>query len=250
MKKRHHFPTVIVAALGIAFEVFCLMTLPSCRHTSENALNPIDTTGNNGGQQSSDAGWRCSPDTVYFNYDVLPILVSSCAMSGCHDAVTRADGYQLTDYASVMRKGVRPGDARNSKIYDEIVDGSMPPPGSGITVSAAQLAMIAKWINQGAKNLNCNPNYGACDTANVSFAAVVMPIVQNKCQGCHNAANPGGGIKLTNYTEVKASVASGAFWGSIAWLTGYSKMPKGGQQLSSCELQKIDAWIKKGGLNN
>ena len=194
-------------------------------------------------------GWKCSADSIYFLYDVQPILISACSQSGCHDAGTRASGYQLTDYISTMRKGIVPGLANSSKVYAEIFNGSMPPRSSGITMTQAQKDVVAKWINQGAKNLSCNPNFGVCDTTAVKFATFVQPIVQNQCQGCHGATNPSGGIALSNYTQIKASVQTGKFWGSIQQLAGYSKMPVGGR-LSDCELNKMNAWIKRGALNN
>jgi uncharacterized membrane protein len=194
-------------------------------------------------------GWKCSPDTVYFLYDVQPVLVSACSQAGCHDAITKASGYQLTDYTSTMKKGVVPGLANSSKVYAEMANGSMPPRGSGVVLTQAQKDIVAKWINQGAKNLSCNPNFGVCDTVAVKFATFIQPIVQNQCQGCHSATNPSGGIALSNYAQIKASVQTGKFWGSIKQLTGYSKMPVG-SKLSDCELSKIDAWIKRGALNN
>ena len=77
----------------------------------------------------------------------------------------------------------------------------------------------------------------------------MQPIVQNQCQGCHTRTGAGGGIKLTNYTEIKASAATGAFWGSIIQSGGFSVMPKE-SKLSACELPKIDFWINRGALNN
>lgn len=224
-----------------------------CKHQPLVTPTPVvkDTTSITTVVDKGDStGWRCSADSVYFQYDVLPVLVSACARSGCHDAITREDGYQLTDYANTMKKGVTAGNANNSKLYKEIANGSMPPSGSGITMTQAQKDIIAKWINQGAKNLTCNPNYGKCDTVGgAKFAAYVQPIVKNKCEGCHTGAGAGGGIKLTTYAEIKASVATGRFWGSIAQLAAYSPMPKGAK-LSACELAKIDSWIKRGALNN
>jgi uncharacterized membrane protein len=229
------------------------MTTIGCKH--EPSVTPISivkdtTTITTVVNKGDSTGWKCSADSVYFQYDVLPILVSACARSGCHDAITREDGYQLTDYANVMKKGISAGKANSSKVYTEIINGSMPPSGYGIIVSQAQKDIIAKWINQGAKNLSCNPNFGKCDTiGGAKFATFVQPIVQNQCQGCHSGSGAGGGIKLTNYTEIKASATTGKFWGSINQTAGFSAMPKG-SKLSACELAKIDSWIKRGALNN
>jgi uncharacterized membrane protein len=248
--------------LALLCFIFSITLIIACKH--EPVVTPTGTTGtttNTGGTTTgtgttstiplTDAnGWKCSADTVYFQYDVLPILVSSCATTGCHDASTRESGYQLTDYANTLKKGITAGKATSSKVYAEIANGSMPPRGSGITMTQAQKDIVAKWINQGAKNVVCNPSYGTCDTTNVKFSTFIAPLVQTKCQGCHTGASAGGGIKLTTYTEIKASVQTGKFWGSLAYAAGVSKMPKGTNQLPACELNKIQAWIKRGTVNN
>lgn len=244
----------IPTSIALIFIISIISLTTSCKHdiiSDTSGVTPTDTTNNNSNNNnnssaSSTSGWKCSPDTSYFQYDVLPILVSKCGISGCHDAGTKADGYQFTDYATSVKKGVSAGKASSSKIYTEITKGSMPPSGSGITMTQSQKDAIAKWINQGAKNLNCNPNFGTCDTVNIKYSTFVSPLVQNKCQGCHTSTAP----LLTNYTQVKASVQTGKFWGSITHASGYSGMPKGSNKLADCELNKINAWIKAGALNN
>lgn len=234
----------------------------SCKHQriKTDDVVPIDTTKkdttqNNGGggttvDKGDTTGWKCSPDTIYFQ-DVLPIFISACAGSGCHDAATKADNYQLTDYTNILKKGLTVGNASNSTLYKEISRGSMPPASSGIVMTQAQKDLIAAWINKGAKNYVCNANYGKCDTVTtVSFATFVKPIMENRCQGCHSGTIPSGGIPLTNYTQIKASALTPKFMGSMRRLTGFSFMPKGGQSLTACELNKIEAWIKRGALNN
>ncbi|NDH90530.1 MAG: hypothetical protein EBZ22_06560 [Flavobacteriia bacterium] len=84
----------------------------SCTHEPLNPIdpNPTDTTGT--------GGRVCDPDTVYFQQDVLPLIVSSCAMSGCHDAASAQDGVVLTSYTSIMTTGdVKAGQPNNSELY-------------------------------------------------------------------------------------------------------------------------------------
>lgn len=245
MRFTFSFLTVLILILSL------ISITSSCKHEplASGGVNPtdtiikfpVDTT-----QGTSETGWKCNTDTVYFQYDVLPVLVSSCATSGCHDAVTKEKGYQLTDYANTIKKGVTAGRATNSKVYTVMADGSMPPRGSNITMTQAQKDVVAKWINQGAKNISCNPNFGVCDTTNIKFSTFIAPLVQNKCQGCHSSQAP----LLTNYTQIKASIQTGKFVGSINHTAGFSAMPKGIAKLPNCELSKINAWIKRGALNN
>ena len=233
--------------------------LISCKHqpidTSTLVVNPVDTTTKTPVDTTKVTtpkdtvdltGTPCNKDSVYFT-DILPIYISACASAGCHNATSHRSGYQLTDYAHISTEGIKPASPSSSFLYTVIQNGSMPPGGG---VSSAQLALINKWITQGAKNNSCNPSYGACDTTKVTFAAYVSPLIQNQCQGCHSGTAPGGGIILTNYTQIKASVTEGRFLGSIQQLAGYKAMPQSGQKFSICEINKISAWIKSGALNN
>jgi hypothetical protein len=253
-------PTLLNIAL--AFVAFITIII-ACKHeplspsiTDPNAKTggPSSGTGTNPGTNTGSGldstGWKCSPDTLYFQYDVLPILVSACGTKGCHDAITKEKGYVYADYATTISKGVTAGRATQSKLYTEIAAGAMPPRNAGIIMTQAQKDAIKKWIDQGAKNLTCNANYGACDTLNIKFSTYVATFTKDKCEGCHIGTNAGGGIKLTNYTEIKASVSTGKFLKSINHDAGISAMPKGVAKLPACDINKIKAWINRGALNN
>jgi ribosomal protein S16 len=169
-------------------------------------------------------------------------------MSGCHDNITHAEGVNLTTYLKMMGFVVA-GNAASSKLYNVLFktgDEKMPPPPM-TALTAAQKALIQKWINQGAKNNNC---IGQCDTAVFTFSGAVKPIIDNKCVGCHNPSNLGGNIDLSNYNPVKTVALNGKLYGSVAQLNGYSPMPKNGIKLSDCEIRQIQKWINAGSLNN
>lgn len=207
-----------------------------------------DDGGNNGGVQHP-----CSPDSVYFEQQVLPILRSNCAMSDCHDAASHEDGVILESYASVRNTGgIKLNNPANSDLYKALIDNDpddrMPPaPRSPLT--ADQRALVLKWIQQGAQDLHCD---AACDTTNVTFSGVIKPLITTKCVGCHSASNPGGGIKLTSYTEIKTQVNNQKLWGAINHLPGYKPMPypAGGPKMPQCELDQIRIWIQAGALDN
>ena len=98
----------------------------------------------------ADAG-RPSPS---FNADILPILTSRCAFAGCHVA-GGPDGIDLRTYDTVIAGGedddtVIAGDARESELVEQIVEGEMPP--DGPPLPAAQIQLIIDWINEGAKD--------------------------------------------------------------------------------------------------
>jgi uncharacterized membrane protein len=201
--------------------------------------------------QVGDTTTPCDATKIYFQQQVLPILVSNCAMSGCHDDATHKEGVVLTSYQKVMATAeVRPGNPGNSKIYKVIVatdpDDRMPePPQNPLT--AQQIQIIYSWIQQGAQNLVCE---NMCDSSSFTYSGAIRPLVQNKCQGCHSGTNAQGGIDLSTYTLLKAKVTDGKLWGSINQLPGFSPMPKNGTKLSDCEIKQFQKWIAAGSPNN
>lgn len=224
-----------------------LVILFACRH---EILNPGGGSGggNGGGGGNPPPTVSCSPDTVYFVNQVMPLISSNCTMSGCHDAITHADGVNLTTYSKIVQY-VIPGNAASSKLYKVLnktgSDRMPPPPMPALTT--AQKALIQKWINQGARNNNC---VASCDTAVFTYSGAVKPIMETKCAGCHNPANLGGNIDLSTYNAVKVVALNGKLYGSVAQQTGYSPMPKNSAKLSDCEIRQIQKWINVGSLNN
>jgi cytochrome c553 len=114
-------------------------------------------------------------------------------------------------------------------------------------LTTVQKSIIQKWINQGAKNNACA---GRCDSTVFTFSGAVKPLIDNKCVGCHNASNLGGGIDLSTYATVKVVALNGKLLGSIKQQSGFSAMPKNGNKLSDCEITQVNKWITAGALNN
>ena len=225
----------LLAAIAIA------LMIGSCKH--EIPIIPPDSSTTSG-----DTSTACDPNKVYFQQQVLPILVSNCAKSGCHDNASHKEGIILTSYNSTMSTGgVRPGYPNNSKLYNNIRNGEMPPSGNP-KLTQAQQTLIYNWILQGAENLVCQNACG--DTVNITYTLSVKPIIINKCQGCHSGANAKGGIDLSTYDGVKAQATNGKLWGAVNWDPGFSAMPKYGNKLSPCELTQIHKWINQGAPNN
>jgi Planctomycete cytochrome C len=195
----------------------------------------------------------CDPDSVYFQAQVLPILASNCAQSGCHDVQSHKEGVILTTYDKVLSTGdIKLNNPADSKIY-KVLNKTDPeermPPSPASPLSAEQKALILNWIQQGAQNLTCESN---CDTTNVTYSGTVKPLLDLKCKGCHGTNNPGGGIKLTNYDEVKAQADIGKLLGSINHSYGFKPMPypTGSNKLPQCEIDVIRIWVEAGAPNN
>lgn len=237
------FRKKLLSVLNYFFLVLILI-IASCKHEPEivpQPEEPGDTTAQ---------GIPCNPDTAYFENQVLPILTSSCAFSGCHDAASANDGIILENYQSIMQTaGIRPGNPGGSDLFEAITEDDpedrMPPPPMQ-SLSPQQIETIRKWIAQGAKNNRCD---SGCDTTQFTFAATIQPIINNNCKGCHSGAAPAGNVLLDNYDNIRNAAESGRLYGSVAHLQGYSPMPQGGK-LSDCNITQIKKWIENGSQNN
>ena len=88
----------------------------------------------------------------------------------------------------------------------------------------------------------------ACDTALVSYATSVNPVMVSQCVSCHSGSFPSASINLENYAAVKAYATANKakLVGSVKWDGTASNMPKGGTQWSACQLNTLSAWINQG----
>ena len=105
----------------------------------------------------------CHPDTVYFKQKILPLIVSNCAMSGCHDAISKKDGVILTDYTNIFKE-VNTKNPTSSELYTSLMETGedrMPPPPMA-AFSNENIAIVLTWIKQGAKNNSCEASGTAC----------------------------------------------------------------------------------------
>lgn len=224
----------------------------ACKHTpltTEDVTEVTPATGGNGGPGGS-SGIACDPDTVYFNNTILPLFVSNCAKSGCHDAASAQEGIILDSYANIINTGeIEPFDPDGGHIVDVITENDpdkiMPQPPNQ-PLSQQQINQIVQWINQGAQNNFCN----ACDTGNVTFSGKVKPILDLKCVGCHNNSIANGSVNLSTHAGVHAVALSGQLYGAISHTPGYSFMPKNSSQLPQCEIDAIKIWIDSGAPAN
>ena len=101
-----------------------------------------------------------------FEQNVQPILTARCALSGCHVA-DGPHGLDFRTYASFIAGGEHgpvfiPGDAAESEIVEEIVEGKMPPPPRD-PLSDAELQAIIHWINHQEPQDGIDPHADAHD---------------------------------------------------------------------------------------
>ncbi len=100
---------------------------------------------------------------VRFNRDVRPILSDNCF--ACHgpDAAEIKGDLQLTSFASATaplgkkkdRRAITPGNRKESELWWRITsddaDEKMPPPESHHKLTQAQIELLGRWIDEGAK---------------------------------------------------------------------------------------------------
>jgi len=160
-----------------------------------------DTSGGGGG---GGGGGSNIVARACFSRDILPVLVSKCASTGCHDAITHKEGRVYTSYTSIMTS-VTPGSPAKSRLYQTILgsgDEDKMPPSNRPQLTAAEIDSIGKWISYGALNENCGE---VCDTINpVTFSGTIWPVIQSTCTGCHSGASPSGNVLLASYNNVAA----------------------------------------------
>ncbi len=197
-------------------------------------------------------GVPCDTTVVYFQKDILPILIGSCAFSGCHDAATATEGVILDSYGNVINTAdVKAFNLDDSELYEVITqtdpDKVMPPTGK---LDNEQINLITLWILQGAENLECDEEEVECITENTTYSGYVKGIFNTTCNGCHSATVASGEIVLDNYQDVKSVVNAGRLYGAINWDTGFSNMPKNQSKLDSCTIAKVKTWIDEGAQNN
>jgi len=218
---------------------------PGCKH---ELPEPPPVTGGNGGGGGGTNLPPCDPDTVYFSQSILPLIVSSCAIPGCHDAGTAENGVVLNNYNNIINTGdVRVFDLDGSDLYEVITDNDqddrMPPAAQFPALSPDEIALIRDWILQGALNNSCAAD---CDTSNVTYALGIQSLISAKCQGCHSGANPQGGLLLTNYSQVSVSALFGNMLDAVQHTGTATPMPFNSAQLPQCEIDLIRIWIENG----
>jgi mono/diheme cytochrome c family protein len=94
-----------------------------------------------------------SATAVSFVNDIKPIFDTRCIK--CHGVERTKEGLDMQTYDNIMagsRNGpvIEPGNADNSFLVQQIVDGEMPDRGDPVTPEELQL--IIDWVNQGALN--------------------------------------------------------------------------------------------------
>lgn len=202
---------------------------------------PIDTMPVDTGMTAT-----CSPDSVYYEQDIVPLLIRNDCRA-CHTAANNLGGVVLESYESLINSNIidleDPANSLLITIIQEEDENKVMPPPPDPRMSEFEIEVLLRWIEQGALNNACELD--GCDLSNLDYTTKVLPILQdNACMACHTeGADPGGGVVLNTESGLLKAVRDGSFYGAIAHLPGYSKMPQGGDQLDECDILLIKNWI-------
>ena len=97
------------------------------------------------------------------------------------------------------------------------------------------------------------PTLANCDTTNVSYSAIIVPILTAECYSCHSTANAsnGGNNDLSVYTSLLVFVQNGKLLCDINFGSGCNEMPLNStSKLPACDIEQITAWVNAGAPDN
>jgi hypothetical protein len=93
-------------------------------------------------------------------------------------------------------------------------------------------------------------NLSVCDTTAVKFSTTIMPIFTASCNsqtGCHGSVGQGS-VLLESYDNIMDNTSTTAILTYIKASANW--MPKNNPKLDDCSINKIQAWVNQGALNN
>jgi len=97
----------------------------------------------------------------------------------------------------------------------------------------------------------------AAQGATVSFANVILPLIESRCINCHGGDRTEEGLVLRSHAEILAGsdngpvvVPSDAGNSLLVELVATQKMPKRGPKLTPPQVQLITDWVNQGALDN
>lgn len=98
---------------------------------------------------------------------------------------------------------------------------------------------------------------GAPKEAPISYHHQIRPILQQKCQGCHQPARQKGGLLLTSFEAFATGGDNGVPWVAgkpadsrvmmhLGGVKGFARMPEGESPLPDEQIERFAAWIRQG----
>lgn len=225
-------------------------------------------------------------EAIDFKQHVMPIMEERCF--SCHNApydkngrtIHPKAGLRLDTYEWIMKGNldntvVEAGNVVDSYLHevvtlDEDDDMFMPPKGGPL--SAEQIDVIKRWIEEGAKE-SAGGSAGVASTdmnKGVSFHDHIFPLFEERCLDCHSepyvkngrTIHPKAGLRLDTYESIIKGNLDGTIIekGNADESTLYAVitldsddpeiMPPKGEPLTEDEISMIKQWITEGAKEN
>ncbi len=211
---------------------------------------------------------------ISFSKEIAPIFVARC--NNCHNTQTRG-GFNLGTFAGLMKgseggRVVLPGKGEGSRLIEVLDSGDMPRGGGKLP--DAQITLISKWIDQGAKfdgkDPAANISVGqptpmpttqlqvvkATGKESVLFARDIAPVLAANCTGCHGTDQPRARLGLDTFRRLLAGSENGAILTPgkggesllVRKLKGQAgdRMPLNRKPLEDAVIAKVEKWINEG----
>ncbi|HEV3341606.1 MAG TPA: c-type cytochrome domain-containing protein [Pirellulales bacterium] len=211
---------------------------------------------------------------VSFTKQIVPLFVARC--NNCHVANTRG-GFSLATFAG-LKKGSEngtvftAGKGQGSRLVEVLQSGDMPR--GGAPLNPDEIALISKWIDEGARFDGQDENARiAAPAANqpqqpalqvtraggsesVQFVRDLAPIVVSTCLDCHGGMQPAGQLNLTTFAGLLRGGASGQIVSPgkpdesllVKKLKGTAgqRMPLRKEPLDDATIKKFETWVADG----
>ena len=194
---------------------------------------------------------------VDFERDVQPLLQEKCL--SCHTAAAPQSDLVMESIEAMLKGGekagpsILAGDSAGSPLVRHL-RGELEPrmPVGGDPLPEAQIALIARWIDQMAPP--AAPDGTAQAASSHDFQSQVKPLLEQNCLACHSSQTHQSGLVVETET---ALLKGGAIQGP-AIVAGNSRespliqrlrgtraprMPMNGQPLSEEQIEHIARWI-------
>lgn len=211
---------------------------------------------------------------VSFTKEIVPLIVGRC--NNCHVNGMRGN-FSMATYDALM-KGTNdgpvftPGKSQGSRLMDVLESGDMPRGGSPL--STEEKALIAKWIDQGARFdgkdkaariSDGQPDQPPRPTLSVVqasggekslFSRDIAPVLAGQCTGCHGAQQPRAQLGLDTFSRLLNGGQDGLvitpgkpdeslLIRKIKGTAG-ARMPLNGTPLSDDVIAKFETWVAEG----
>ncbi len=224
-----------------------------------------------------EAGSPAASGTVSFTKDVAPILVNRCR--NCHINNTRGM-FSMATFERLMNgvggaAVINPGSAQTSRLYELVSRGEMPPNGN---VPQAELDILARWINEGARFDGMDPRANiatgqaapppsatparpsiqqATGRETVLYSRDIAPVLVESCTGCHGGQQPRAQLGLDTFRRlvnggdngpilVQGNPAESLLIKKLKGTASGQRMPAGRAPLSAEVIAKFEKWIAEG----